>query len=519
MPQQSLYDYIIIGSGIGGLYPALLAQEYGTVLVITKGGIEDCNTLHAQGGIAAPVGEGDSPSLHMEDTLKAGAGLCEEEAVDILTSEASDRIADLIEIGVIFDTTLGEVALGREGAHSVPRVLHAGGDATGKYTELTLEGRIRQSEVQVEEYSMATDILTEGGRAIGVRTLDTRTCARQSVYGHFIILASGGAGNLFKYTTNSEVATGDGVALAFRAGARIADMEFYQFHPTALRMAGVYPFLISEAVRGEGAVLRNIHGESFMEPYHPQRELAPRDVVARAIITEVKRTNAEHVLLDISHLPSQRIAARFPSIYRFCLDHGLDITTNPIPVAPASHYMMGGVQTNTWGESSVPGLYACGEVACVGVHGANRLASNSLLETVVFGKRVVQRTQGEGARESLNWKEFQMTLPMRQGSEFNEVTPANLSILQDELWEKAGITRNKDGLQEAAHRLAYWEYQLSQPSDRSSYELSNLVLVGRLMVEAALIRQESRGAHWRTDFPERSPKWNSHIVLSQREEA
>ncbi len=515
MSQHPQYDYIIIGSGIAGLYPALLAQEYGSVLIITKGSVEDCNTLHAQGGIAAPVGVGDSPELHMEDTIKAGAGLCEKEAVHILTSEASDRIADLIRIGVLFDTTHGEVALGREGAHSVPRVLHAGGDATGKYTELTLAESISQSAVQVREYYMATDILTEGGRAIGVRTLDTRTGVYQNVYGRFIILASGGAGRLFKYTTNSEVATGDGVALAFRAGARIADMEFYQFHPTALRLAGATPFLISEAVRGEGAVLRNICGETFMEAYHPQRELAPRDVVARAILVEMRRTGAEHVLLDISHLPSQQVAARFPSIYRFCLDHGLDMTTTPIPVAPAAHYMMGGIQTTLWGETSIPGLYACGEVACVGVHGANRLASNSLLETVVFGKLVVQRTQGAGESEALDWREVHTRLSTYQGSEWEEAPTASLSALQEVLWENAGIMRNDDGLQEVAHRLAYWECQLPEPSDRPSYELRNLVLVGRLMVETALMRQESRGAHWRTDFPKSSPEWDHHIVVSQ----
>ena len=515
MSQDPQYDYIIIGSGIAGLYTALLAREYGTILIITKGSIEDCNTQYAQGGIAAPVGEGDSPELHMEDTIKAGAGLCEEEAVRVLTAEASDRIADLIRLGVPFDTMQGEIALAREGAHSVARVLHAGGDSTGRHIELTLAGLARMSRVQVLEYCLATDILLENGQAVGVRTLDTRLGLGQEFYGRFIVLASGGAGRLFKYTTNQEVATGDGVALAYRAGARIADMEFFQFHPTALRLPGAPPFLISEAVRGEGGILRNVRREAFMRNYHPQGELAPRDVVARAILAEMHLTEAEHVLLDITHLSQQRVAARFPSIYRFCLDHGVDMSTTPIPVAPAAHYMMGGVQTTTMGESSIAGLYACGEVACVGVHGANRLASNSLLETLVFGKRVVDRTQGNGIPMELGWKQVPMTLPERRGLLQGEAPPLSLPALQSEMWEKVGVVRHETGLEETAECLALWEHQLTEATDRPSYELGNLVLLGRLMTEAALARQESRGAHYRTDFPESSDVWQKHIVLSQ----
>ena len=515
MSQDPLYDYIIIGSGIAGLYTALLAREYGSTLIVTKGSIDDCNTRYAQGGIAAPVGEGDSPELHMEDTLKAGVDLCEAEAVRILTSEASDCIADLIRMGVPFDTMQGEIALAKEGAHSVPRVLHAGGDATGQHIEMTLAGLARMSRVRVLEYCLATDILVEGDRAVGVRTLDTRVGSRQDFYGRSIIIATGGAGRLFRYTTNPEVATGDGVALAYRAGARIADMEFYQFHPTALRLPGAPPFLISEAVRGEGAILRSVTGEAFMGNYHPQGELAPRDVVARSILAEMSRTQAEHVLLDITHLPPSRVAARFPSIYRFCLDQGLDMTTTPIPVAPAAHYMMGGVQTTTWGESSLPGLYACGEAACVGVHGANRLASNSLLETLVFGRRVVERTQEAEEPETVEWKELRLTLPVRHEAQGREEPLATLSALQSEMWEKAGITRNQDGLHELAECLALWERQLPSPSDRPSYELRTMVLLGRLMVEAALVRHESRGAHYRTDFPNASPEWERHIVLSR----
>ncbi len=517
MPSQQQYDYIIIGSGIAGLYTALLAREHGATLVITKAGIDDTNTRYAQGGIAAAVGEGDSPELHMADTLQAGAGLCEEEAVRVLTSEAPDRIADLIRMGVAFDTQQGEIALAREGAHSVARVLHAGGDATGAHIELTLAGLARMSRVRVLEYTLATDLLLEDGCAVGVRTLDTRTRSREEFRGRFIVLATGGAGQLFKYTTNQAVATGDGVALAYRAGARIADMEFYQFHPTALHLPGAPPFLISEAVRGEGAILRNTRGEAFMGKYHPQAELAPRDVVARAILEEMRRTGADHALLDITHLPSRRVAARFPSIYRFCLDHGVDMTTTPIPVAPAAHYMMGGVQTTTWGESSIPGLYACGEVACVGVHGANRLASNSLLETLVFGKRVVERTQSAGASDGVNWQQMHLSLPQRHGRPGNKAPPLTLAALQDGLWDKVGVIRHEEGLREMAEALALWERESPPPTDRASYELSTLVLLGRLMTEAALARCESRGAHYRTDFPEPSPEWERHIVISRGE--
>ena len=511
------FDFLIVGSGIAGLYAALLAREHGSVAILTKGKIDDCNSRFAQGGVAAAVGPTDSPELHMQDTLAAGAGLCDPEAVRVLTREGPERMADLIRLGVPFDTLHGEIALAREGAHSLPRVLHAGGDETGKHIELTLAGLAAQSRVIVLEHTLATRILLNRGVACGVEVVDADGKVEE-VEARSVILATGGAGNLYLYTTNPPVATGDGVAIAFQAGAEIEDMEFFQFHPTALRLPGVQAFLISEAVRGEGGVLRNTVGKRFMERYHPMAELAPRDVVSRALVQEMQATEQDHVLLDVTHLAASRVAARFPSIYRFCLDNGLDITTTPIPVAPAAHYMMGGVKTNTWGETNIPNLYACGEVACCGVHGANRLASNSLLETLVFGKRVVQRILDgkNGPRaHSKSLPEIRAALPLRPVGHTDD-TPPTLHDLQQLMWTSVGIVRDGENLRQAAEQLARWQ-SLSSSKNMPSLELASLVLVGRLVAEAALIREESRGAHYRSDYPETSTEWERHIVFARSE--
>ena len=510
---MSYYDYIIIGSGIAGLYTALLAKEAGSVLVLTKGSIEDCNTRYAQGGIAAPIGGNDSPELHLQDTIDAGDGLCDLEAVRILVTEAPDRIADLIKFGVPFDTLDGEIALTREAAHSVPRIIHAGGDATGEHIEVTLSRRVRMSSIKVLEYCLATQIILEAGKVKGVRALDCRTGLVEEYECRFVIIATGGAGRLFKYTTNSEVATGDGIVLAFQAGAEITDMEFFQFHPTAVRLPGVPPFLISEAVRGEGGILRNVEGYQFMSDYTPEAELAPRDVVARSILYEMRKTGSDRVFLDVTHIPARRVATRFPHIYRFCLDHGLDITKGLIPVAPAAHYLMGGVKVNTWGETNIDGLFAAGETACTGVHGANRLASNSLLEVVVFSKRIVEKT-----RDTANANQSAITTQadcyhLEERKKLKAVPRLNLSNLESLLWDNVGIVRSAEGLSRAVDVLANWQALLPQSTDRPSYELNNMVLNARLMAEAALLRQESRGAHFRTDFPKSSSDWQKHIVF------
>jgi len=510
------YDYIVVGSGIAGLYIALLAVERGSVLILTKGSIDDCNTKYAQGGIAVAMGREDSPELHFKDTMAAGAGLSDPEAVRILTEQAADCIADLIKFGVPFDTLDGEITLTREAAHTVPRVMHAGGDATGEHIEVTLSRQVHSSPVKVLEECLASQILVHGGRVVGVKALDSHTGSIEEYSCESLILATGGAGRLFKYTTNSDVVTGDGIALALEAGAEISDMEFFQFHPTVLRLLGVAPFLISEAVRGEGGILRNVEGHRFMPDYAAEAELATRDVVARSIVYEMKRTHSDRVLLDVTHLPSRLITTRFPHIYRFCQEHGLDITKGLIPVAPAAHYLMGGVKVNVWGETSIAGLFAAGETACTGVHGANRLASNSLLESVVFSKRIVQRTEmstppRHGRKRS--GKTISCRLPEREA--LCKVPSPNLPNLQSVMWDKVGIMRSGKSLKEAAGILATWESLLPQPGDRPAYELSNLVLCARLVTEAALLREESRGAHFRTDFPRTSPEWQRHIVFKK----
>ena len=510
------YDYIILGSGIAGLNTALLAREHGSVVILTKGEIDDCNTRYAQGGIAAAVGDQDSPDLHMQDTLAAGAGLCDTEAVRALTTEGPGRIADLIQRGVPFDTIHAEISLAKEGAHSVARVLHAGGDATGQHIELTLAQAVRDAGIEVLEYSLATSINVENGQAQGVEALDTHTGRRDVFEGRFVVVATGGGGRVYNNTTNPEVATGDGVALAFRAGAQVMDMEFYQFHPTALRMDGVPTFLISEAMRGEGAILRNAEGQPFLKDHHPMAELAPRDIVARAIFNEMGRIGADHVLLDVTHLPAETVRNRFPTIFRFCLDNDLDITVSPIPVAPAAHYMMGGVKTNVWGETTIDRLFAAGEVACTGVHGANRLASNSLLDTSVFARRVVQRSlEAPSLRDRTRPTRAEMTVALSESSDSAPgSTEATLQGVQELMGSLVGMVRDRDGLTQAVTSLSGWTGCQSEPTDRVSHELANLTLLGHLISQSALIREESRGAHFREDFPKPSPQWLKHIVLS-----
>ncbi len=512
---MAYFDYVLIGSGIAGLYTALQARQHGTVLIITKGNIQDCNTRHAQGGIAAPIGVNDSADLHFKDTIEAGAGLCDEEAVKILTREAPDRIADLVDLGVPFDTLDGKITLTTEAAHSVPRILHAGGDATGEHIEVTLSNRVRATDIKVLEQYLATDILLEDGVVKGVRVMDCVSGFAEEFECKWLILATGGGGKLFRFNTNSEIATGDGIALAYQAGAQITDMEFFQFHPTCLNMPGVEPFLISEAVRGEGGILRNVENRRFMLDYTPEAELAPRDVVARSILYEMIKTKSDHVYIDVTHLPRSLTTTRFPHIYRYCLNNGLDITKQLVPVAPAAHYMMGGVKVNTWGETNLPGLFATGETACTGVHGANRLASNSMLEVLVFSKRILERTSS-GKAEKLPVKPEDQYFDLPGRKKLSKALPLTLANLQSVMWDKVGIIRTRESLSEATEILATWQKQIKTPVDKATHELNNMVIAARLMAEAALIREESRGAHFRSDFPRTLEKWQHHIHFTRQ---
>ncbi len=515
-----MHDYIIIGSGIAGLFTALLASKQGKVLVLTKASLEESNTRYAQGGIAAAMSPADSPRLHYEDTIAAGGGLCDKLAVEVLTREAPGRIRDLLALNVPFDRHDGELSLALEGAHRARRVLHAGGDATGFHLEQTLCRALRDAGVEVFEGCFVTEIVIDEGRAVGVRALSDRGAELvepRLIVGRHIVLASGGAGQLFSHTTNPLVATGDGLALAYRAGCELADIEFYQFHPTALAIPGLPSFLISEAVRGEGAYLRNAHGERFMLSVDPRGELAPRDVVARAISAEMLRSGTTHVSLDLSHLPHKTIRSRFPTIDAYCSKAGLDMTTDPLPVAPAAHYLMGGVQTNLWGETNVPGLYACGEVACTGVHGANRLASNSLLEGLVFGARIVERTTQTAARETAHAdaNAFRISETAPVFPDQRRVEKPSLAALQKLMWDQVGLVRDEAGLSAARTELAVWQHALQEPHTAAEHELKNMVLIGSLMATAAVERRESRGSHCRRDFPAADPRWQRHILLSR----
>jgi L-aspartate oxidase len=434
---------------------------------------------------------------------------------------------------VSFDTVDGEITLAREGAHTVPRVLHSGGDATGANIEQTLSALVRKnSRISIFEDSLATKILLEDGKASGIRTIDCKTFSEMELRGKYIVLATGGSGMLFKHTTNPSVATGTGVTVAYLAGALISDMEFVQFHPTALCMPDAPRFLISEAVRGEGGILRNVTGEAFAHNYHPDGELAARDIVSRAILSEMSKTKSDHVYLDVTHLPRKQIVTRFPSIYRFCVEHGLDITREMIPVAPAAHYMIGGVKTNVWGETNIKGLFACGEVACTGVHGANRLASNSLMETLVFGKRIVKRilsdSQWTGSVPetndevtSLSARVKQFSEDVRKGREAYDEKKLTLTNLQELMWENVGIVRSGESLGKAVGQLSRWflDNRHEEGGSPQSIELNLMNIVALLVSITALIRTESRGTHYRSDYPIEFEAWKRHIIFEQQKDS
>jgi L-aspartate oxidase len=498
---------IVVGSGIAGLTTALRVSSFADVTLLTKGSLEESNTLYAQGGIAAALFDDDDVELHVADTLLAGAGLGDEDAVRILCSEGPARVRELIGFGVPFDREGAGLARGLEAAHSRARVLHAGGDATGRAIELTLAARVRACGARILEHTMLADIVVEESRVAGVRVVDgaggTSTLAAEAV-----VLATGGAGRLYAHTTNPAVATGDGVAAAWRAGAELADLEFYQFHPTALAAPG--GTLVSEAVRGEGAVLVDASGSRFMTRVHPDAELAPRDIVARGIARQMALQNGSPVLLDATRLGRAFLARRFPTIQAACDAAGLDWARQPIPVTPAAHYWMGGVRTDAWARTSIPGLFAVGEVACTGAQGANRLASNSLLEGLVFAARAADALSASELPASPLTDTWTASADHGERRAGTDGASTAVDEVRDAMWLFVGVERDADGLTEALRHLDRLESGTSGDAGRSArlssaiaeLEERNLITIGRLVVQSALAREESRGAHFRRDFPE-----------------
>ncbi|QDZ14390.1 L-aspartate oxidase [Humibacter ginsenosidimutans] len=538
---------IVVGSGIAGLSAALAASARHRVILLTKGAIAESNTRYAQGGIAAALFPDDSPALHAADTMRAGAGTNLAAAVDLLCADGPERVRELLARGVAFDRDGDQLARGLEAAHSRARVLHAGGDATGAAIEAALVRAVLDSDIAVRQNTRLDDLVSDGGRVAGVLA-STDTGDKLHLAADAVVLASGGAGQLFVHTTNPAVATGDGQAAALRAGAALVDLEFYQFHPTSLAAPG--NFLISEAVRGEGAVLLNRAGERFMRDVHPDAELAPRDVVARGIAVEMAAQGGEPVLLDATALGAQTLSRRFPSIAAACRAHGLEWGRHPVPVTPAAHYWMGGIATDLAGRTSLPGLYAIGEVACTGVHGANRLASNSLLEGLVFARRAVDALpDGPDWNADAVWTPAPADtvqtiaasrLEQPASAKASRPTPSSLRTpvasagetaastrreLGAALWEGAGLQRCAEGLETAARRIdelsagviqARVETTLTPTPTadaRDAAETRNLLELGRALTVAALARRESRGAHFRTDHPATSPGLAHRIAV------
>ncbi len=530
-------DYLVIGSGISGLNFALEAARHGTVAVVTKREISEANTRYAQGGIAAVVDPEDTFEGHIEDTLVAGAGLCDPDVVRICVEDGPEQIARMVELGVAFSRRQDAEAddpmpydLGREGGHHARRVLHAG-DITGAEIERALVERIRSAgNIEVFEHHIAVNLITRGTRyasdhrVVGCYVLDKATGQVATFAAHCTVLATGGLGKVYLYTSNPDVATGDGIAMAYRVGARVANMEFIQFHPTCLYHPKAKNFLISEALRGEGGELINAEGEAFMRDHHELGSLAPRDIVARAIDAELKRSGAESVFLDMTHLSRDFVEQRFPNIDETCRSFGVDMTRDPIPVVPACHYSCGGIQVGRSGETSVTGLLAIGETTCTGLHGANRLASNSLLEGAVYalraatyGRSLVDRFRGGGHPTIVPWE-----TGVARPSEEAVIITQNWDELRRFMWNYVGIVRTNRRLLRARKRVDllwsevleyYWDYHITA----DLIELRNLAVVARLIIESALRRRESRGLHYNLDYPERDDvNWLHDTVVDRR---
>jgi L-aspartate oxidase len=502
-------DFLVVGAGVAGLRAAIELSRFGEVLVIAKAGLRESSSEYAQGGIAVALSDDDEVELHEQDTLAAGDGLCDPAAVHCLVEEGPGAIQQLLDWGAQFDRQGNDFQFGLEGAHSRRRILHSKGDSTGREISRTLyREAVSHENIHFRSHSAIVDLLIGDGQAAGAIICDENCHRLMRIHAHAVLLATGGLGRVFRYTTNPDVATGDGVAAAYRAGAGISDIEFVQFHPTALHLEGAPRFLLSEALRGEGAHLLNAAGVRFMPGYHEGAELAPRDVVSRSILDEMRGGGAEHVFMDLRHLDAGFVRQRFPRIYETCLAHGLDITSSPVPAAPAAHYAMGGVRTDLEGRTNIPRLYAAGEVAATGVHGANRLASNSLLEGVVFGARAGRAMQ--------EWAGRAPTAPVDVPDPvFPVMEESELRLLT---WENCGIRRHAQQLEHLVERLALTPMLPFPEATTALYELRNMHTVAGLIARCALARRESRGAHFRSDFPDKQADSPKHSLVTQIDE-
>jgi len=507
-------DFLVIGAGVAGLRAAIDLAQAGRVVVLAKREVTESATQYAQGGIAAALSDEDEISLHLQDTLTAGDGLCNPDAAKVLVEEGPERIEELIQWGTEFDRQGTRLAFTREGAHSRNRILHAHGDSTGREILRALYAKAKTlKHISVCEFEFSTELLLRDGKVCGVAVISDAGLHEQ-IAASAVLLGTGGLGQLYRNTTNPAVATGDGVAMAFRAGAEISDMEFVQFHPTALYLKNAPRFLLSEALRGEGAYLRNLEMHRFMAKYHPLGELAPRDVVARAIVHELEVSRAKDpvVYLDLTHLNAKHVEARFPRIYSTCMEYNIDITTELIPIRPAAHYAMGGVRTDLDGRTNVAGLYAAGEAAATGVHGANRLASNSLLEGLVYGARAGARMREDLRRSRVEPENH----PRSMASNGPTDAPYDDLVrqIQDLMWQDVGIVRTGSGLKRAIHYLEQLAPRVAHPKTRRAYEALNLHATGLLVARSALAREESRGAHYRTDYPDHNDaKFLKHSIV------
>ena len=521
-------DFLIVGSGIAGLSLAIKASTLGSVAIVTKKEKTESNTNYAQGGIAAVTDQTDSFDEHIHDTIICGAGLCKKDVVEFIVKEAPPRIQELIEWGVNFtksETDPNHYDLGREGGHNRRRVLHAK-DLTGHEIERALNEKVSHLEnVSIYENHIGIDLIIERedsgkiGRCLGAYVLDINKSEIHTYRAKYTILCTGGAGKVYLITTNPDIANGDGIAIAYRAGAQIANMEFIQFHPTCLYHSAAKAFLISEAVRGEGGILRLKNGSTFMEKYHPMKSLAPRDIVAKAIYTEIKQSGDEYVLLDITHRESDFLINRFPNIYNKCLEYGIDITSDPIPIVPAAHYICGGIAVDHYGKTSVANLFACGEVSCTGLHGANRLASNSLLEAVVYSNRIYTKI----SRHYKKMKHSDAYVAPWDASGATEsddsvVVTHNWDEIRRCMWNYVGIVRSDKRLERAARRIDliqkeideyYWNFKVT----KDLIELRNITTVAKLIVRSAFLRKESRGLHYNIDYPDTLDEFKKDTII------